>query len=162
MSDNNKALDLFAAPRRHARSAANRLSRRRRRYLSYRLALGCAGVASVGSDRGPGVGAGRRPVPGRWRRRTRKRASSQRRDALWADPQHQALTQEDDANDDPIPPARGTVPADGRHSVRGAGRRYQGAWPAQPGHPLRDEDPRRPQPRARLRGGGRRAALRQL
>ena len=37
---------------------------------------------------------------------TRKRASSQRRDALWADPQHQALTQEDDANDDPIPPAR--------------------------------------------------------
>jgi hypothetical protein len=37
---------------------------------------------------------------------TRKRASSQRRDALWADPPHQALTQEDDANDDPIPPAR--------------------------------------------------------
>jgi hypothetical protein len=37
---------------------------------------------------------------------TRKRSSSQRRDALWADPQHQALNQEDDANDDPIPPAR--------------------------------------------------------
>jgi hypothetical protein len=37
---------------------------------------------------------------------TRKRASSQRRDAFWADPQHQALTQEDDANADPIPSAR--------------------------------------------------------
>ena len=37
---------------------------------------------------------------------TRKRASSQRGGALWADPQRQALTQEDDANDDPIPPAR--------------------------------------------------------
>jgi hypothetical protein len=37
---------------------------------------------------------------------TPKRASSQRRDALWANPQRQALTQEDDANDDPIPPAR--------------------------------------------------------
>lgn len=36
---------------------------------------------------------------------TRKRASP-RRDALSADPQHQALTQEDDANDDPIPPTR--------------------------------------------------------
>jgi hypothetical protein len=37
---------------------------------------------------------------------TRKRTSSQPSDALWADPQHQALNQEDDANDDPIPPAR--------------------------------------------------------
>lgn len=37
---------------------------------------------------------------------TRKRASSKRRDALWADPHNQALIQEDDANDDPIPPAR--------------------------------------------------------
>ena len=35
---------------------------------------------------------------------TRKRASSQRRDALWANPQ--ALIQEGDANDDPIPSAR--------------------------------------------------------
>jgi hypothetical protein len=37
---------------------------------------------------------------------TRKPASSQGRDALWADPQHQARTQEGDANDDPIPSAR--------------------------------------------------------
>ena len=37
---------------------------------------------------------------------TPKRASSQRSDALWADSRHQALTQEDYANDDPIPPAR--------------------------------------------------------
>jgi hypothetical protein len=37
---------------------------------------------------------------------TRKRASSQHGGALRADSQHQALTQEDDANGDSIPPAR--------------------------------------------------------
>jgi hypothetical protein len=36
---------------------------------------------------------------------TPKRASSTRGDAFWADPQHQALTQEDDVNEDPIPSA---------------------------------------------------------
>ena len=54
------------------------------RLSGYRRALGCAGVAAVGSDRGLGVAAaGPFPDDGS---PTRTRASSQRSDALWADP----------------------------------------------------------------------------
>ena len=64
-----------------------------------------SGMAPAGPACRPGAGAGRRPYlddgsP------TCKRASSQPSDTLWADPQHQAPTQEDDANDGPVSPAR--------------------------------------------------------
>jgi hypothetical protein len=92
-----------AGPRRHR--AIPLWAHRTRRLSGYRRALGCAGVAAVGSDRGPGVEPAAGPFPDDGSP-TRKRASSQRRDALWTHPQHQALSQEDDAIDDPIPSAR--------------------------------------------------------
>jgi hypothetical protein len=69
-----------------------------------RIVLGCAGVSASA----PIEGRVLEPAAGPFLddgSPTRKRASSQRH-AWWADPQHQALTQEGDANDDPIPPAR--------------------------------------------------------
>jgi hypothetical protein len=66
MSDNNKALDLFAG----ADGTTHGLRQTGFHvvgvdiWLATRIGLG-RGVASVGSDRGPGDGAGRRPVPGR-------------------------------------------------------------------------------------------------
>jgi hypothetical protein len=54
-------MDASSGPRRHR--AIPLWAHRRRRLSDYRRALGCAGVAAVGSDRGMGVGAGRRPWP---------------------------------------------------------------------------------------------------
>ena len=61
--DARDALREFESRPIDGHSSASRASLSR--LSGYRRALGCAGVAAVGSDRGLGVGAGRRPVPGR-------------------------------------------------------------------------------------------------